>query len=130
MQTMIPLAALAVLAAIMAVFVKEGKMPVLALLIPMAAGIVLFLRVLPQLGEIFRIFQQLTEKAGLNQFYLATVLKIMAIAYLAEFCGQICRDANQNALATKVEFVAKVLVMAMALPIMVAVLESVLQLLP
>ena len=125
MQTIIPLAALAIVAAIMAVFVKEGKMPVLALMIPLAAGIILFLRVLPQLGEIFVIFQQLTEKAGLNQFYLSTILKIMAVTYIAEFCGQVCRDANQNALATKVEFAAKVLVMAMALPIMVAVLESV-----
>jgi stage III sporulation protein AD len=61
---------------------------------------------------------------------LTTVLKIMGIAYIAEFGAQVCRDAGEGSTATKIEFAAKILVMVLALPIIVAILESVLRLLP
>lgn len=58
------------------------------------------------------------------------VLKIVGVAYLAEFGADICRDADEKALATKIEIAAKVGVVVLAIPIIVAILESLMRLVP
>ena len=72
----------------------------------------------------------MAARADVNLYYLAIILKIMGIAYLAEFGAQVCRDAGQGSTATKLEFAAKILVMVLALPIITALVDTVLRLLP
>nr|MDA8233783.1 stage III sporulation protein AD [Clostridia bacterium] len=49
-------------------------------------------------------------------------------AYIAEFGAQICRDAGEGAVASKIEFAAKVLVMILAIPIIIAILDTLVKL--
>jgi len=114
---------------VLAVFVKERNKEV-AVLISLTTGIIIFIFTLSKVGSIINVLNELASKANINIVYLTTVLKIMGIAYIAEFGSQICRDAGEGSTATKVEFAAKLLVMVLALPIIVAILESVLSLLP
>ena len=62
--------------------------------------------------------------------YLQVILKILALSYLSEFAAQVCRDAGIGALAAKIDLAAKVMVMILALPIMVSILDTILQILP
>ena len=66
----------------------------------------------------------------MNYMYLQTILKIIGIAYIAEFGSQVCRDAGEGAVANKIEFAAKVLIMVMAVPIIALVLDTIVRLLP
>lgn len=118
------------LATIMIVLIKQGQPSVSALLLSIAVGAFIFLMMLGKIAAVLDVLQQLADRANINQFYLATVLKIIGIAYIAEFGAQVCRDAGENAVASKVEFAAKVLVMVLAIPIIVAILESIIRLLP
>ena len=120
---------LAIIGAMAGVFMNESKLPVLGVMVVLATGAIIFLKVLPQLAEVIRIFAQLADYAALNQGYLFTVFKVLGIAYVSEFTAQICRDAGQNALASKIEMAAKIGVMALAVPIMMSVLESIIQIL-
>lgn len=120
---------LALIGAVAGVFMNESKLPVLGVMVVLATGAIIFLKVLPQLAEVIRIFAQLADYAALNQGYLFTVFKVLGIAYVSEFAAQICRDAGQNALASKIEMAAKIGVMALAVPIMMSVLESIIQIL-
>ena len=61
--------------------------------------------------------------------YIGIVLKILAIAYLSTFCSEICKDAGATSIASKVEFAGKILILALAIPILMAVLNSILQIL-
>ena len=61
--------------------------------------------------------------------YIEIILKILAIAYLASFCSEICNDAGAGSLASKVEFSAKIMILVLAIPILMAVLDSILQIL-
>jgi stage III sporulation protein AD len=114
----------------MIVFVQDSRIPGVAVMISVFVGTLIFLQVLPKIIQVIAVFQQLATRANLNQFYLATVFKIIGIAYIAEFGAQVCRDAGQGAIATKVEFAAKVMVLVLAVPIIGAILESVVRLLP
>lgn len=115
--------------AVLAVYVKESNREI-AVLISLVTGLVLFLYALSKVGAVISILAELATRANINMFYLTVVLKIMGIAYIAEFGAQICRDAGEGSTATKIEFAAKILVMVLALPIIMALMDSVLRLLP
>lgn len=121
--------AIGLIATVLIVVVKSQR-PELAVLLSMAAGVVIFLLVLGKIGSIMDIIKDLASRAGISMVYLGTILKIIGIAYIAEFGAQICRDAGEGAVATKIEFAAKVLIMVLAVPIVVAVLQALLKLVP
>ena len=102
---------------------------VLGLMVVLACGSLIFLKVLPQLAEVLRVFTRLAEYASLNQAYLFTIFKVLGIAYISEFAAQICRDGGQNALAMKIEMAAIFGVRAVSIPMLMSVLESIMQIL-
>jgi stage III sporulation protein AD len=130
MNGFITIIGVALIAAVFAVFLKSGKMPVFALLTTLAAGVLILVFLLPKIIDLIGIFRQLADFANLNGVYLSLILKIVAVCYLAEFMGQICRDSGENGLAMKIDLGAKVMVMVMAVPVVVSVLKSVLQVMP
>ena len=121
--------ALGLTATAVAVFLKSSRLPAAALLVTMAVGAVVFIRLLPSLSTLFDSFGQIGQLAGVNKTYLALLLKIIGLAYIAEFGAQLCRDADQGATALKIEFAAKVAIMLLALPIQAAIIDTVLSLL-
>ncbi len=124
-----PLIGFAVFSTLLIVFLKEGKLPAMALIVGLAAGVLIFLTILPQIAKLFSDLIAIGKQANISDYYFSTVFKIIGIAYLAEFGAQLCRDAGQAAIGLKVEFAAKVCILLMAMPIMSAILQSVLRLL-
>ncbi|MBE3573630.1 MAG: stage III sporulation protein AD [Moorella humiferrea] len=120
---------LALTATLMIVLVRQARGADAALFISLVTGAIIFLLLLDRIGTVVKVLADLSARAGINQFYLDTVLKIIGIAYVAEFGSQVCRDAGENAIAAKVELAAKVLIMVLAIPIIVAILESIIRLL-
>lgn len=115
--------------AILAVFVKERNKE-LAVMVSLVTGVIILLFAVTKIGAVLDVLEMLSDHANVNRFYLTTVLKIIGIAYIAEFGAQICRDAGEGSTASKIEITAKILVMVLALPIIVAILESILRLIP
>jgi len=118
-----------IVTAILAVTIRQNK-PEIAMAVSIAAGIIIFFLVIGKIGSVIDVLKELSERANLSTIYLATLLKVIAIAYIAEFSAQICRDAGEGALAVKIEFAAKVLVLVLAVPILAAVLQALLKLVP
>lgn len=112
-----------------AVLLRQQR-PEMAMLLSVVASVIIFLLMVGRIGNVIEILQSLADRAQVNRFYLGTVLKIIGVAYIAEFGSQVCRDAGESAIASRIEFAAKILIMVMALPIIAAVVESVLRLLP
>jgi len=84
--------------------------------------------VVDELRAVLNVVTDMANRAGAGEFYLGTVLRVIGIAYVAEFAAQIARDAGEGALASKVELAAKVLILVLAVPVLVAVLDLVLSL--
>lgn len=103
--------------------------PEIALQLTILAGVTIFLLILGKIKIIIDLLQNLADQASISSYYLLIVLKIVGIAYVAEFGAQICRDAGEGALASKVEIAAKVTVLILAIPIITAILESLIRLL-
>lgn len=108
--------------------VKEQK-PEMALQIGLVAGALIFFLLLGKLTAVIFTIQQLAGRANVNPVYLNTIFRVLGVAYLAGFASQICRDAGQGSIATRIDMAAKVLIMFMAIPILSAIIETVLRLL-
>lgn len=106
--------------------VKEIKGAV-AIIISLVTGTMIFLFLLDKIAAVFNFMQEIALKANLDTVYLDIVLKIIGIAFLASFGSEICRDANANTIANKIELSGKVLILALAIPILMSLLESILK---
>lgn len=120
---------LALIVTIFSVLLKQIR-PEIALQLTILAGASIFILILSKIRVVVDLLQTLADQANISSYYLLIILKIVGVAYLAEFGAQICRDAGENALATKIELAAKVGVIILAIPIIVAITESLVRLVP
>jgi len=117
------------LAAALGLVVREQK-PVFAFLLAVAAGWFVFFLVVEKISSVFDALERMAREARVDPAYLKIVLKVIGIAYIAEFGAQAIRDAGHEAVAAKVELAGKVLILAMAVPIVTAMVETVVRMLP
>lgn len=76
------------------------------------------------------MIESLAANANVNTIYVKTILKIIGVAYIAEFATQISKDAGLGAMAAKVELAGKILILTMAIPILTVLIETVIQMIP
>ena len=111
------------------VLLKQYR-PEFVMHISILAGILIFLMLVPKLSAILELLNNFTDKLGVNSQFFGILLRITGIAYLSEFAINICKDSGETAIASKVELGAKVIIIAMSIPILGSVLETILNILP
>jgi len=116
-------------AALFIFLVFKDRRSDISILISLSAGVIIFLFIITQLNDVIYFIKDIANKANIDMVYIGIVLKILAIAYLATFCSEICKDAGASSIASKVDFSAKILILTLAIPILMAVLQSILQIL-
>lgn len=126
---MIQIVGLGLVATFLALILKEHKSSY-AFLLVVFVGCVIFLFLVDQIAEIIRMIEKLSINAQVNMVYVETILKIIGIAYIAEFGAQITKDAGQGAIASKIELGGKILILSMAVPILTVIIETILSMLP
>ncbi|KUL15799.1 stage III sporulation protein AD [Bacillus licheniformis LMG 6934] len=117
------------IATFLSLIVKEQK-PTFAFMIVVFAGCTIFLFLVDQVYEIIRMIEKIAANANINMMYVETILKIIGIAYIAEFGAQLTKDAGQGAIASKIELAGKILILVMAVPILTVIIETIIGLIP
>ncbi|MFD2618338.1 stage III sporulation protein AD [Terrilactibacillus laevilacticus] len=115
---------LGLVATFIVLILKEQK-PSFAFLLSIFVGALIFLYLIDQIKLVMDMLIEIASSAHLNNVYVETILKIIGIAYIAEFGAQITRDAGEGALASKIELAGKVLILVLAIPIMKAVIQTI-----
>ena len=111
-----------VLTALFFVLFFKDKRSDLAMLIMVASGTIVFIFCLTKLGEIITFLNTIAKRAGIDTVYIS-------ICYISSFASEICKDAGCSSLASKVEFAGKIFILMLAVPILLAVLNSILEIL-
>lgn len=125
----IQIVGVAIVVTLLVLVLKEQK-PVFAFMLAMFAGVLIFLSIVVHVSDVFRSLQDLAVKAKIEGIFFTTIIKIIGIAYITEFGAQITKDAGQGALASKIELAGKVLIMLLAVPIIITIIDTVIKLLP
>ena len=129
-MTIISIVGIGIISTILAVLLRQSQKPELALLISLAAGIAIFSMILDKLKYVVEVLNSLITKANIEPAYFSVIIKIIGIAYIAEFGAQISRDAGEETIASKIELGAKVVMMVLALPILLALMDLITKILP
>ncbi|MED5077034.1 stage III sporulation protein AD [Geobacillus stearothermophilus] len=120
---------LGLVATFLVVLLQEQKSS-LSFLLTVFVGCTIFLLLVDQISNILLTLREMAEGAHIQMVYLETMLKIIGIAYIAEFAAQISKDAGQGAIAAKIELGGKIVILALAVPILTAIIEAVISLIP
>lgn len=70
-----------------------------------------------EIQKLFEIFFNMAESAGINSDFIGIVLKITGISYIGQLSAELCRDAGEGAIATNVELCAKIIILAVGMPV-------------
>ena len=74
---------------------------------------------LPLMEELRALF----DRAGIEPLYLSILLRTLAAALVTRLCADLCRDGGSQALASAVETAGAVAALAIAMPLLKAVVE-------
>ena len=107
----------------------KDKRSDLAVLILLVSGVMVFIYSIGQINEIITFLKNIAEKAEIDGLYWGVILKIIGIAYISSFCSEICKDSGASSLASKVELSGKLFILILEIPILMAVLNSILEIL-
>lgn len=118
-----------IVAVILASAIKAQR-PEIALQVSIITGIFIFLLVAVKLSAVIQFIQTFSKKADIDTTYLVILLKIVGIAYIAEFGAEVCKDAGECSIASKIELAGKVTIMILAVPIITSLLDLVVKLMP
>jgi stage III sporulation protein AD len=106
---------------------KEDK--TYGLFIRIAITIILFLVILTQLESILTMIMSLAGKIQMESTYLSIVFKIVGIAYISEMGYQLCKDAGEEAIGSKVQLAGKMMIFALSAPVILALMDLITQVL-
>ena len=82
-----------------------------------------------RLKEILDIIRQMEQYIKIRPVYLVTLLKMTGITYGAEFASGICKDAGYGALAKQIEIFGKLTILAVSMPVLLALFGTLEQIL-
>ncbi|MEL7657040.1 MAG: stage III sporulation protein AD [Bacillota bacterium] len=108
----------------------KGYKPEFATYTVIATVIVIFLMILYKLTSVFEFLGAIYNQVSYGKNFFPIILKVLAVAYIADFTAQICRDSGESAIAGKVELAGKVMIFYLAIPVMMSVMELINKMLP
>ncbi|MDI6893405.1 MAG: stage III sporulation protein AD [Bacillota bacterium] len=110
--------------------VLRQQRPDMAVMLSLAAAAAILFFLVDRIWQAIDLLQELAARAGVRDTYVQILLRVMGIAYLAELGSQVCRDAGEGAMATKVEMAGKIIILILAIPIVRALADAILAAIP
>ena len=118
-----------IVATVLSVILKRTRSE-FALFISIITGVIIFTMILGELSYVIQTLNNLSRRINIEFAYFSTIIKIIGMAYLIEFGSQISRDAGEDGIAMKIELGGKILIMVLAIPILLALMDLILKILP
>ncbi len=115
------------LAALVLCLVLKKHSPMAAMAVAASGGVVMVLMVWEPATQLIGAVESLGEQAALPEGYTALILKVMGMTLACELAAALCRQAGEEELSKKVEFASHVLLLSLAMPVLLAVVEMISQ---
>jgi len=123
-MNIVKIALLGVLGTLLAVQFKSGKSEY-GIYMSVGISLVILFSILSRLEVIIDTMKQIGGYISLVPSYITTLLKMLGVTYIAEFASAICKDAGFQTIASQIEIFAKLTILALSMPILLALLETI-----
>ena len=112
----IKIVGVSIFAVIMIIILKNYR-PEMALVLSIITGIGIMLYAISKMSSVINVLNDLVSKSGVNTDFLLIIIKVIGIAYIVEFGRNVCIDAGQSSIATKLEMAGKVVIVVLTIPL-------------
>ena len=123
-MSMVQIGIIGVIGAVLAVQLKGGKAEY-GIYVSVAVSIILFSFIVDRLGVFISTVEQISSYIDMDARHLATMMRMIGITYIAEFSSGICKDAGYQTIAGQIEIFAKLTILALGIPVLLALLETI-----
>ncbi|HBQ63365.1 MAG TPA: stage III sporulation protein AD, partial [Clostridiales bacterium] len=106
------IAGIGILGTFLALMLKQYR-PELAVLTGAVTGLLIFFIAASKIGGVLDFLKTNALGTGLDAGLLQTMMKITGIAYISEFASDLCRDAGESSMASKIEMGGRILILVM-----------------
>ncbi len=113
----------AVLALVLGQYKKEY-----AAVISIGAGVIIFISVISSITSPITTLVNNLQSAGVDVELFFVALKALGIGYITQFVADTCRDFGQTSLAAKAEFIGRVSIFIISLPLANTLFDAVVSL--
>ena len=104
------------------------SMPQTAPFLPVAAILLLFAALLPQLEEILSAAVRIGEQSGMDDSSLSLILRGIGIGLVTRVASGICFDCGQRSLGETVDYCGQIAIVSLAVPMILKLAEGILDL--
>ena len=118
------------LTALIVIIILKQYKPEFTVYVSLITGAIILFMVMDKLEGIINILQTLANKTGAGSSFLKILLKITGIAILTEFAVSVCKDSGETAVASKIDFGGKIIIISISIPIITELLELIVNILP
>ena len=113
------------LAGVMLALMLRQQKSEYALYISLAAAVLILVFSAGRLAAVMETIQKIESYIRIDSAMVKILFKMIGITYVAEFATGICRDAGFGALGNQIEMFARLSLMAVSVPVLLALLETV-----
>ena len=123
-MSVIQIGLLGIVGALMAVQFKSGKSEY-GIYISIGLSLIIFFSIVSRLKIILDAVRKIGESIHLNTAYIGMLMKMLGVAYVAEFSSDICKDAGYQTIASQIEIFSKLAILVIGMPVIMALLEMI-----
>lgn len=116
------ISAIALTGVILAALLKSVNKEI-SLYVILATAVVILITVLGKVSEIFSFIENIYDNITYGREFFPVIIKVLIVAYITDFTAQLCKDAGEGTIGSKVELAGKVIIFYVAMPILTAILE-------
>ena len=108
----------------LALQLKSGKREY-GIYLSIAVSLVVFFCMSGRLSVIVDTINTISGYIKIDSTYINAMLKMLGVTYLAEFASGICKDAGYQTIAGQIEIFAKLSILALSMPVLTALLQTI-----
>ena len=121
------LVGIAMVSTILCLVIKKDR-PEMANFIAITAGVIILLSVIMKLSFVVDGVQSLADKVNIPAMYVSFIIKLLGICYMIEVAVSLCNDCGEKNIASKLEFGGKIIIMTMSFPILLSIVDTIINL--
>ena len=121
---MVKIGLIGIASVFLAVLMKKEKSEI-SLLIVVAPSTLIFGYVLTKIHGILEFLRLLIQDLPVEKSFFTALLKMLGIAYLADFAASICRESGYGSIGSQMELFAKISIIALSLPELTGLIQLV-----
>lgn len=120
----IKIAILGIVGALLGIMLK-GQKKEYELFVMLGVSLCIFYFIMSKLQLVISVINRMQDYVNLDTSYTAILIKMIGITYVSEFSANLCKDAGYQAVAGQIEMFGKLSILAISMPVILVLLETI-----